>query len=106
MARARTSKYRHGIKDAHAFGKEVASWWRLINPAWRKADASGTPIEGEMTRDMGKDWAEFDIPGPNGLLNVLICLRWWAEAAGDARGAQWDAMVADVSWVQGEIAKC
>ena len=39
------------------------------------------------------------IPGVNGLLNVLMCLKWWAKAVNSEPGERWKAGVADVTWV-------
>ncbi|KAJ7725154.1 hypothetical protein B0H14DRAFT_2276069, partial [Mycena olivaceomarginata] len=57
------------IKDVGKFAEEWAVWWQDINPAWRK-------ISLPMPKQDGV-WDNMDLPGPNGFLNVLVCLKWW-----------------------------
>ncbi|KAJ7845161.1 hypothetical protein B0H14DRAFT_2358273, partial [Mycena olivaceomarginata] len=78
------------IRDVETFGKTWMAWWRDINPPWRKA---ATP----MPRTDG-DWASLDLPGPNGFLNVLVCLKWWRERL-DQESPAWREGVEDVLWV-------
>ncbi|KAJ7767597.1 hypothetical protein B0H14DRAFT_2402747 [Mycena olivaceomarginata] len=78
------------IQDVEAFGKTWTDWWRDINPPWRKAI---TP----MPRTDG-DWVLLDLPGPNGFLNVLVCLKWWRERL-EQESPVWREGVEDVLWV-------
>ncbi|KAJ7678295.1 hypothetical protein DFH06DRAFT_954970, partial [Mycena polygramma] len=78
------------IPDVAAFAENFKTWWHDINPAWRK---KSDPME-------KKDgpWASMDMPGPNGFLNVLICLNWWRERLSEESG-DWKDAVEDVVWV-------
>lgn len=78
------------IRDIEAFGKTWTEWWRDINPLWRKA---ATP----MLRTDG-DWASLDLLGPNGFLNILICLKWWRERL-EQESPAWRNRVEDMLWV-------
>ncbi|KAJ7354142.1 hypothetical protein DFH08DRAFT_984420, partial [Mycena albidolilacea] len=78
------------IRDVEAFGKTWTDWWRDINPPWRKAI---TP----MPRTDG-DWTLLDLPGPNGFLNVLVCLKWWRERLEQELPA-WREGFEDMLWV-------
>ena len=43
--------------------------------------------------------------GPNGHLNVLVCLRWWRNALRDDTDVGgWDTAVADVKWALEQLA--
>jgi hypothetical protein len=78
------------IKNVETFAKEWAAWWQDINPAWRKTSLPMEKKDGP--------WAFMDLPGPNGFLNVLICLKWWRERLqGDSE--EWKEAVNDVTWV-------
>ncbi|KAF8169308.1 hypothetical protein K438DRAFT_1552107, partial [Mycena galopus ATCC 62051] len=57
------------IKDVLAFAAEWAVWWEDINPPWRKGSHPMPKTDG--------DWTVMNLPGQNGFLNVLICLKWW-----------------------------
>ncbi|KAJ7667229.1 hypothetical protein B0H14DRAFT_2167125, partial [Mycena olivaceomarginata] len=55
------------IREVEALRKMWMDWWQDINPSWRKAV---TP----MPRTNG-DQVLLDLPGPNGFLNVVVCLK-------------------------------
>jgi hypothetical protein len=38
------------------------------------------------------------VPGQNGFLNVLMCLKWWREKISD-ESEDWKDAVEDVMWV-------
>ncbi|KAJ7078751.1 hypothetical protein B0H15DRAFT_732432, partial [Mycena belliarum] len=90
-ARARTPE----IKDVDAFAVEWGGWWRAINPAWRSAGSQA------MIRAEGESWELLSgVTGINGLLSVLMCLKWWRETLDDGKGVEvWAAAVEDVTWV-------
>ncbi|KAJ7024471.1 hypothetical protein C8F04DRAFT_1270269 [Mycena alexandri] len=47
----------------------------------------------------GEEWGAVDYSGPNGILNVLICLRWWRDAMGPNDDQDyWVEAVEDVIW--------
>ncbi|KAK6972149.1 hypothetical protein R3P38DRAFT_2585172 [Favolaschia claudopus] len=98
--RARVGGPQPAIKDS--FGFDVSWWkyWAGMNPAWR--------IEGKKKGEGEGDWDTLrKQTGKNGLLNVLICLRWWRDAFeirnaaewGERVASDWKDAVADVLWV-------
>jgi hypothetical protein len=78
------------IKDVALFAKEWATWWRDINPVWRKVTLPMEKKDGP--------WAFMDLPGPNGFLNVLVCLLWWRQRL-EQESQEWRDAVDDVTWV-------
>jgi predicted phosphohydrolase len=78
------------IKDIEVFAKEWSRWWEDINPEWRK-------VSSPMEKKDGA-WAAMDVPGPNGFLNVLVCLLWWRQRLEEESQGWRDAME-DVTWV-------
>ncbi|KAJ7815063.1 hypothetical protein B0H14DRAFT_2375614, partial [Mycena olivaceomarginata] len=78
------------IKDTAVFAKEFKAWWQDINPAWRK-------ISLPMPRK-GGPWTFMQVPGQNGFLNVLMCLKWWTEKISD-ESEDWKDAVEDIMWV-------
>ena len=78
-------------------------WWSDINPAWRQ------PVDGggllRNTSEGEKDWAGLDIPGANGFLNVLMCLKWWGNATAGGPRVEGDEAVADVTWVLRQMSR-
>nr|GAT43376.1 predicted protein [Mycena chlorophos] len=71
------------VANTSEFAAEWLAWWRSIRP-----------VEGD------EDWSKLDVPGQNGMLNVLACLVWWAaaEEAEEAgkRSKEWKEAVDDV----------
>jgi hypothetical protein len=43
-------------------------------------------------------WECLDIAGPNGFLNIVICLKWWRERL-EEESIEWRDAVQDVTWV-------
>ncbi|KAJ7030833.1 hypothetical protein C8F04DRAFT_874714, partial [Mycena alexandri] len=78
------------IANLDCFIKEFTAWWININPAWRK---TSLPMEKKNGA-----WEHMDFPGPNGFLNVLMCLKWWRVAM-DEESKEWKEAVEDVKWV-------
>ncbi|KAJ7728989.1 hypothetical protein B0H14DRAFT_2409818 [Mycena olivaceomarginata] len=71
------------------------AWWKAINPEWRLRD-------GELIQEGNGSWTVLRCPGQNGLLNVVVCLKWWycaMETPSDA----WKSAVLDVKWVLEKI---
>jgi hypothetical protein len=62
-----------------------------INPAWRNEQRP-------MKREGGSSWSTLDIPGQNGFLNLLMCLKWWRDAM-EVPSPDWEEAVDDVTWV-------
>jgi hypothetical protein len=72
------------------FAARWKDWWKVINPTWRIAKDGTLKRDGEGSLDMMK------VPGANGFLSVLVCLKWWKEGGGEG---DWADSVADVTWV-------
>ncbi|KAJ7713795.1 hypothetical protein B0H16DRAFT_1341044, partial [Mycena metata] len=79
------------IKNLKSFIKDFKAWWVDINPAWCK---TSLPMKKQATGP----WTSMDIPGPNGFLNVLMCLKWWRGAMDD-ESEEWRESLEDVEWV-------
>ncbi|KAJ7818015.1 hypothetical protein B0H13DRAFT_1471503, partial [Mycena leptocephala] len=92
ISRARQGGPVPAITDVYAFAAGWWKWWEAINPSWRKCDAGG-----RLKKEGDGDWGSIAQTGPNGMLNVLICLRWWRDALrGDLGG--WEEALQDVEW--------
>ncbi|KAJ6479775.1 hypothetical protein C8R45DRAFT_832683, partial [Mycena sanguinolenta] len=74
------------------FPAEWWKWWTGINPQWRLVD-------GELRREGEGSWDALRTPGLNGLLNVVVCLKWWRVALKESESADWLRAVEDVTWV-------
>ncbi|KAJ7635992.1 hypothetical protein DFH06DRAFT_921773, partial [Mycena polygramma] len=67
----RARKPTPAISDLPQFVAEWQGWWKSLNPEWRVS-------EGEMMRrEDGRKWECLEAHGMNGMLSVLICLKWW-----------------------------
>ncbi|KAJ7021070.1 hypothetical protein C8F04DRAFT_973231, partial [Mycena alexandri] len=97
IARARSGGPVPAIMDVFSFAVKWWAWWVDINPKWR-ARTAGVAIRLEKKGD--GDWGSVASTGPNGMLNVLICLRWWFDALrGDEGGmGGWKEALEDVVW--------
>ncbi|KAE9388177.1 hypothetical protein BT96DRAFT_758017, partial [Gymnopus androsaceus JB14] len=60
------------ISDSRSFGKQWREWWISCNPAWRQTDSYNI-----LSRESLGSRADLKAPGPNGLYDFLISLRWW-----------------------------
>ncbi|KAJ7724196.1 hypothetical protein B0H16DRAFT_1247244, partial [Mycena metata] len=78
------------MKKPEEFASAWEGWWKAINPEWRVA------ADGTLKQSGEGEWSTMEVPGVNGFLSVLMCLRWWKE--GGVNG-DWTACVADVTWV-------
>ncbi|KAJ7202949.1 hypothetical protein B0H12DRAFT_993558, partial [Mycena haematopus] len=88
VARARTGGPSPAITHAKDFGVRFWAWWVSINPEWgrrlaQKGDGDWTGLASQT--------------GPNGLLNVIMCLRWWRDELRE-ESSDWKEAVADVHW--------
>ncbi|KAJ7838567.1 hypothetical protein B0H13DRAFT_1650609 [Mycena leptocephala] len=88
------------ITDAHAFGEQWWGWWMRMNPEWRGTTDTGRPQKIQV----GEEWDELDYSGPNGVLNAIICLRWWRDAIGEGNEEGWKEAAEEVSWVMETMA--
>ncbi|KAJ7025062.1 hypothetical protein C8F04DRAFT_1269669 [Mycena alexandri] len=99
IARARSGGPVPAIADVYSFASKWWAWWVEINPKWRtRTDGVGVPTR--LRKEGEGDWDSVASTGPNGMLNILMCLRWWYDALkGDEGGmAGWKEAVEDVNW--------
>jgi hypothetical protein len=97
IARARTSTYRPDLGPLAAFEKSFRTWWKSLQPEWRRNGPSAN-----LSRDMG-NLDDLRRPGKNGLLSVLAALFFWAANAEKVGRIDWEQpwgqAVDDVAWV-------
>lgn len=86
------------IANVPAFATSWWAWWHWISPVWRKdvAKSSGSHCYW-VEREQGS-WLALKMPGKNGFLSVLACLKWWRESVTDGDFIDWDTAVRDVAW--------
>ncbi|KAJ7238466.1 hypothetical protein C8J57DRAFT_1012743, partial [Mycena rebaudengoi] len=88
---------RVSITNASAFGKAWWAWWSELNPKWRARGENGS-----LERAGSGDWTGLARMGPNGMLCILICLRWWrdmlVEPVAEGEMEAWMDAVKDVHW--------
>ncbi|KAJ7026593.1 hypothetical protein C8F04DRAFT_1267961 [Mycena alexandri] len=97
VGRGRTGDPSPPLVDLYEFATQWWRWWCALNPEWRRG---GGPTGGRLHRTDG-DWGGTMQAGPNGFLNVLMCLRWWRDAIKSNEPQlvhAWDEAVADVRW--------
>ncbi|KAJ7029316.1 hypothetical protein C8F04DRAFT_907643, partial [Mycena alexandri] len=96
--RARTGGPSPAIIDVYSFASRWWAWWVEINPAWRAR--TGGVVMKRLAKEGEGDWGSVASTGPNGMLNILICLRWWYDALGGNEGgkAGWKEALEDVVW--------
>ncbi|KAJ7016638.1 hypothetical protein C8F04DRAFT_885197, partial [Mycena alexandri] len=93
---ARKAPVKPAIDDVEAFGQKWWEWWVMMSPNW----PSHRETHPRLLQTMGgEEWGAVDYSGPNGILNVLICLRWWRDAMGPNDDQDyWVEAVEDVIW--------
>jgi hypothetical protein len=69
--------YNPSITNLDEFVSSYQRWFDSLNPSWRSKNGVGRWVV--VTSDDGT-WEDFQKPGLNGLLSLLVCLKWWAEA--------------------------
>ncbi|KAJ7723989.1 hypothetical protein B0H16DRAFT_1333762, partial [Mycena metata] len=94
VSRARSGGPQPAIVDVFSFAARWWNWWESINPEWRVQKGNRLLREGEGS------WDSVAQTGPNGMLNVLICLRWWYDAlkGDEAAMGDWKEALSDVEW--------
>ncbi|KAJ7715061.1 hypothetical protein B0H16DRAFT_1340274 [Mycena metata] len=99
VSRARSEGPHPAIGDVYAFAAQWWIWWVSINPAWRER------VEGRLVKAGNGDWESVAQTGPNEMLNVLICLRWWYDGLKNDAPAilKWKEAVEDVQWAMQAI---
>ncbi|KAJ7084761.1 hypothetical protein C8R43DRAFT_1142592 [Mycena crocata] len=74
--------------DGDAWKEMMGRWWKkeasraFQGPRleWRYINKAG---EAQGVVDDEEGWGHLDTTGPNGMLNVLISLRWWKDTLGE-----------------------
>lgn len=97
VSRARPVRdYMPPMKDFDDFVVAYRQWFDALNPSWRFKNNAGRWIASG-----NGDWDSFKKPGPNGLLSVLACLKWWIdeEQRLEKVSDSWVEAVADLVWV-------
>ncbi|KAJ7030998.1 hypothetical protein C8F04DRAFT_960955 [Mycena alexandri] len=102
---ARKAPVKPPIDDVEAFGQKWWEWWVLMNPNWRERSSFAPRTHPRLEQTAGgEEWGAVDYSGPNRILNVLICLRWWKDAMGPNDDEEyWVEAVEDVIWALGQI---
>ncbi|KAJ7838440.1 hypothetical protein B0H13DRAFT_1643265 [Mycena leptocephala] len=96
IARARTGGPNPALIDVFAFASQWWTWWKALNPEWRRDGA----VNGERLARSGEgEWGPIVQTGPNGFLNVLICLRWWRDVINAGEMGAWEEALNDIKWV-------
>ncbi|KII87532.1 hypothetical protein PLICRDRAFT_112687 [Plicaturopsis crispa FD-325 SS-3] len=93
VSRGRNPSRSLPIKNLKTFIADWEVWWASCNPAWRHGDRPGLPMKQSTEGTL----EALRVPGKNGLLGVLACLKWWRDAE-HAATPQWTAALEDVSW--------
>ncbi|KAJ7801219.1 hypothetical protein B0H14DRAFT_2240827, partial [Mycena olivaceomarginata] len=89
---------RKGVPNIGSSGEMEVQWWAWwmgINPSWRVRD-------GELSQAGDGSWDVLKCPGQNGLLNVVITLKWW-HGSMETPSESWKRAVGDVEWVLGKM---
>ncbi|KAJ7755134.1 hypothetical protein B0H16DRAFT_1315947 [Mycena metata] len=86
------------IKQADAFATSWIGWWIELNPKGRVAAGPD-----KMLRTEGQSGWEGLTARVNGLLSVLMSLKWWKDAVEEE--GDWEIAVSDVTWVLRQLLK-
>ncbi|KAF5348176.1 hypothetical protein D9757_014680 [Collybiopsis confluens] len=81
------------------FATQWWQWYSIINPEWRERDGSGRIV---VNGSGEGEWDEFDLPGQNGMLSLLVSLRWWYHLL-PTPSDDWILALRDVSWLISEL---
>jgi hypothetical protein len=86
------------IGNINAYIASWWAWWKNVNPGWH------TTAEGGCLQAGGQgNWNCLHIPGPNGLLMILLALGWWFSKIDESARVTWEEAVRDVAWVVNEL---
>jgi hypothetical protein len=83
------------ILDVPAYGEKCLKWWRSLQPAWRQKEGGKLP-SAKYNLPPGADWGILLMPGPNGLLSVLITFSFWGTQPGVLASEIWRSLTADL----------
>lgn len=85
------------ITNLDEFVASYRSWFDALNPSWRTKNNVGRWVASGSGA-----WDNFSKPGPNGMLSILACLKWWFDKEvllGIEVTDGWVEAVADLIWV-------
>lgn len=68
-------------------------WWASLQPSWRGLGAGGSMC---FVPVYSGDWKSLNVPGKNGWLSIMVCLKWWGVYVAGKDKAQWVEAVTDV----------
>ncbi|KAJ7061120.1 hypothetical protein C8F01DRAFT_987534, partial [Mycena amicta] len=79
---------------------EFWTWWKVLQPAWRKARTDWPEMAALQSGGDGQDWGNLEVPGKNGLVSVVAGLYWWGQDGLEASSfsAGWTSAVKDITW--------
>jgi hypothetical protein len=80
------------IENSSTFSKALGKYWVKLQPDWR-----GNSLSRNAPQD--HSWAQYAVPGPNGLFLIIICLSWWLPILEDQDREKFFALTEDVAWV-------
>ena len=92
-----TRHYQHvpEIPDPAQFAKEWVTWWAALQPKERKgASVECLPVPMSAIPPPGADIRSLRKGGPNGIVTVIIGLKWWGESKHNVE--MWSRAVGDV----------
>jgi hypothetical protein len=89
--RARSSTWRPDISSVSDLDREFRVWWVSLQPKWRVLDGA------IVSEDVDGDWDDLRLPGPNGIVCVLVGLLYWGRIAqkNDKDRKEWEEQVED-----------
>lgn len=79
------------VEDLLDYAQRWIAWWRAMQPACRKVE--GRELPNELDDQMRKDVVSLKKAGANGLVVLLVGLKWWAPLRTD--DWRWGAVVKD-----------
>lgn len=86
-----------GPKFDHAtmedFVDTFMKWWASLQPSWRSL---GVGNKLSQISVYGNYWKSLNVPGKNGWLSIMACLKWWGVYVAEKEKAQWAEVVEDV----------
>ncbi|KAJ2912130.1 hypothetical protein MD484_g8291, partial [Candolleomyces efflorescens] len=81
------------IADLHNYAVRWIAWWRAMQPACRKVD--GRDLPADVDERMKPDMLCLKKAGPNGLVVLLVGLKWWAPLR--VEDGRWGDVVGDLA---------
>ncbi|PBK60109.1 hypothetical protein ARMSODRAFT_1069211 [Armillaria solidipes] len=102
------AKVRLGRKDLKALGDAWWAWWKALQPDWKGVSAVERCLKADH-QVSNSEWGCLWHPGVNGLMTVLICLKWWGElitkhyGIGSIWMRSWEVVVDDILWVMSSM---